>query len=160
MSEANSHSDPAKSFAWAELHHLQQSCCPYRAPSAHKGKFYSMLTSIWMLNHLKYQRNQHFKDFFFPINVKCLFIFSITLQIMHSLIGPGNCFIFFYPSFLFVSSLVIQKNECILVLHCVCLNSSCILVLLVAYYINNIIVCILGIETCSLLPVCHSSLQH
>lgn len=52
-----------------------------------------------------------------------------------------------------------SKNECMLALYCVCMNSSCILVLLVAYYINNIIICILGIGTCSVLPVSHNSLQ-
>lgn len=40
------------------------------------------------------------------------------------------------------------------------MNSSCILVLLVAYYINNIIICGLGIGTCCVSPVFHWLLQH
>lgn len=131
--------------------------------SAHGGNFYSILTSIWILNNLKYQRNQHFKDYFFLYTNK--YQMRVHFQQHSSNYSfASRAWELLYSVFLSKFPVCIvfghSKNECILALQCVCVNSSCILVLLVAYYINNIIIFILGVGTYSILPVSHDRLQH
>lgn len=124
----------------------------------HGRNLYSILKNIWILNNLKHWRNYHFKGLICaPINTKCLFIFNNNFQVTHLLIRLGTAL--FFSEFPVCVIIGHSQNECTLPPQRVCMNSSCILVLLVAYYINNIVFFILGIRTRSALPVSHNSLQ-